>query len=109
MLLALREQEAVTWSGRFRPTLTGQGVYPRPVQNPLPVWIGVGGTPKSFVRAGALGLPLMVAIIGGETRRFKPRIDLYYESAERWHQQSVLRLLACSSAQAFGPWQSGHV
>ena len=83
LLLTLREREAVTWSGRFRPALVGQGVYPRPVQNPLPVWVGVGGTPKSFARAGALGLPLMVAIIGGETRRFKPLIDLYYESGER--------------------------
>ena len=65
------------------PPLTGQGVYPRPVQNPLPVWLGVGGTPKSFARAGALGLPLMVAIIGGETRRFRPLIDLYHETGER--------------------------
>ena len=84
LLLQLREHEQVTWSGRFRPALSGQGVYPRPVQNPLPVWIGVGGTPKSFARAGALGLPLMVAIIGGETRRFKPLIDLYYETGERF-------------------------
>jgi probable LLM family oxidoreductase len=83
LLLKLRENEQVTWSGRFRPPLTGQGVFPRPMQNPLPVWIGVGGTPKSFARAGAVGLPLMIAIIGGETRRFKPLIDLYYETAER--------------------------
>src|SRR5262249_9569236 len=62
---------------------TGQGVYPRPVQNPLPIWIGVGGTPQSFVRAGTLGLPLMVAIIGGETRRFRPLVDLYREAGER--------------------------
>jgi alkanesulfonate monooxygenase SsuD/methylene tetrahydromethanopterin reductase-like flavin-dependent oxidoreductase (luciferase family) len=65
------------------PALTGQGVYPRPVQNPLPIWLGVGGTPHSFARAGALGLPLMVAIIGGEPRRFRPLIDLYRETAER--------------------------
>src|SRR5687768_15274052 len=84
LLLKLREHDAVTWSGRFRPALTGQGVYPRPVQNPLPVWVGVGGTPKSFARAGALGLPLMVAIIGGETRRFKPLIDLYRETGARF-------------------------
>lgn len=84
LLLQLREHEQVTWSGRFRPPLSGQGVYPRPVQNPLPVWLGVGGTPKSFARAGALGLPLMVAIIGGATRRFKPLIDLYYETGERF-------------------------
>ena len=77
LLLAIREQEHVTWSGRHRPALTGQGVYPRPVQNPLPIWLGVGGTPNSFVRAGTLGLPLMVAIIGGETRRFRPLVDLY--------------------------------
>jgi len=93
LLLALREQEYVTWSGRFRPPLTGQGVFPRPVQRPLPVWIGVGGTPKSFERAGALGLPLMVAIIGGETRRFRPLIDLYYETAERFgHPREALRV-----------------
>src|ERR1700723_4199451 len=62
LLLKLRESEFVHWSGKFRPALTGQGVYPRPMQNPLPIWVGVGGTPESFVRAGALGLPLMVAI-----------------------------------------------
>jgi len=85
LLLALRENEHVHWTGRhgFRPPLTGQGVYPRPVQNPLPVWVGVGGTPKSFARAGVLGLPLMVAIIGGETRRFRPLVDLYRESAAK--------------------------
>jgi alkanesulfonate monooxygenase SsuD/methylene tetrahydromethanopterin reductase-like flavin-dependent oxidoreductase (luciferase family) len=68
LLLNIREHEHVQWSGTFRPALTGQGVYPRPVQNPLPIWLGVGGTPASFVRAGELGLPLMVAIIGGEPR-----------------------------------------
>jgi alkanesulfonate monooxygenase SsuD/methylene tetrahydromethanopterin reductase-like flavin-dependent oxidoreductase (luciferase family) len=73
----------VHWSGKHRPALTGQGVYPRPIQNPLPIWVGVGGTPKSFVRAGTLGLPLMVAIIGGETRRFRPLIDLYREAGAR--------------------------
>src|SRR5690242_2304257 len=64
LLLKIRENEHVTWSGRHRPALTGQGVYPRPLQNPLPIWVGVGGTPQSFIRAGVLGLPLMVAIIG---------------------------------------------
>jgi probable LLM family oxidoreductase len=83
LLLKIREQEHVHWSGSFRPPLTGQGVYPRPVQNPLPVWVGVGGTPQSFVRAGALGLPLMVAIIGGEPRRFRPLVDLYRETGRR--------------------------
>src|SRR5216110_794880 len=77
LLLNVRDHEHVHWSGKFRPTLTGQAVYPRPIQNPLPIWLGVGGTPKSFARAGALGLPLMVAIIGGETHRFRPLIDLY--------------------------------
>ena len=83
LLLKIRENEHVTWSGKHRAALTGQGVYPRPVQNPLPIWLGVGGTPKSFVRAGALGLPLMVAIIGGETHRFRPLVDLYREAGER--------------------------
>ena len=80
LLLKIRDNEHVRWSGEFRPQLTGQGIYPRPLQNPLPIWIGVGGTPESFVRAGQLGLPLMVAIIGGETHRFKPLVDLYRES-----------------------------
>jgi probable LLM family oxidoreductase len=77
LLLNIRGNEYVYWSGKYRPSLNGQGIYPRPLQNPLPVWIGVGGTPESFVRAGLLGLPLMVAIIGGETHRFRPLIDLY--------------------------------
>src|SRR5207253_3043551 len=83
LLLQIRKNEHVQWSGTFRPALTGQGVYPRPVQNPLPIWVGVGGTPQSFVRAGTLGLPLMVAIIGGETRRFRPLVDLYREAGRR--------------------------
>ncbi len=83
LLLKIRENEHVHWSGRHRAALTGQGVYPRPVQNPLPIWLGVGGTPQSFARAGALGLPLMVAIIGGETRRFRPLVDLYRETGKR--------------------------
>src|SRR5467141_3698605 len=83
LLLQIRENEHVRWSGKHRAALTGQGVYPRPVQDPLPIWVGVGGTPESFVRAGALGLPLMVAIIGGETRRFRPLVDLYREAGRR--------------------------
>ena len=83
LLLQIRKNEHVHWSGAFRPALTGQGVYPRPVQNLLPIWVGVGGTPQSFVRAGTLGLPLMVAIIGGETRRFRPLVDLYREAGRR--------------------------
>lgn len=81
LLLKLRESESVTWHGKHRPQLKNAGVYPRPVQNPLPIWVGVGGTPASFARAGALGLPLMIAIIGGEPKRFRPLVDLYRESA----------------------------
>jgi probable LLM family oxidoreductase len=84
LLLKIRENEHVHWSGKHRAPLTGQGVYPRPVQSPLPIWLGVGGTPRSFARAGALGLPLMVAIIGGETRRFRPLIDIYRETGKRF-------------------------
>jgi probable LLM family oxidoreductase len=80
LLLKIREQTHVHWRGRHRAALTGQGVYPRPLQPLLPIWLGVGGTPASFVRAGKLGLPLMVAIIGGEHRRFRPLIDLYREA-----------------------------
>jgi probable LLM family oxidoreductase len=83
LLLEIRKHTHVHWSGKHRPPLNGEGVYPRPVQNPLPVWLGVGGTPASFARAGALGLPLMVAIIGGEHRRFRPLIDLYREAGLR--------------------------
>jgi probable LLM family oxidoreductase len=83
LLLNIRENERVHWSGQHRAPLTGQGVYPRPVQNPLPIWLGVGGTPASFARAGTLGLPLMVAIIGGETRRFRPLVDIYREYGRR--------------------------
>jgi probable LLM family oxidoreductase len=83
LLLKLRENEFVHWSGRHRAPLTGQGVYPRPLQNPLPIWVGVGGTPESFARAGMLGLPLMIAIIGGETRRFRPLVDMYREYGRR--------------------------
>ncbi len=83
LLLRLREATHVRWSGKHRPALTGQGVYPRPLQDPLPVWVGVGGTPESFVRAGRLGLPLMVAIIGGEPHRFRPLIDLYRQTGLR--------------------------
>jgi probable LLM family oxidoreductase len=83
LLLQLNEQEVVTWRGRFRPALQEQAIYPRPLQPKLPIWLGVGGTPASFVRAGSLGLPLMVAVIGGETHRFRPLIDLYREAGEK--------------------------
>jgi probable LLM family oxidoreductase len=83
LLLNIRENTHVHWSGQHRTALTGQGVYPRPLQNPLPIWIGAGGTPKSFARAGALGLPLVVAIIGGEPHRFRPLLELYREAGGR--------------------------
>ncbi len=83
LLLAIREHTRVRWSGKHRAPLTGQAVYPRPLQDPLPIWVGVGGTPSSFIRAGTLGLPLMVAIIGGEPKRFRPLIDAYREAGHR--------------------------
>src|SRR5437879_1067753 len=83
LLLKIRASTEVHWSGNHRAALTGQAIYPRPLQNPLPIWVGVGGTPESFVRAGTLGLPLMVAIIGGEPKRFRPLIDLYREAGRR--------------------------
>jgi probable LLM family oxidoreductase len=93
LLLKIRENEHVHWSGKYRAPLTGQGVYPRPLQNPLPIWLGVGGTPASFARAGTLGLPLMVAIIGGETHRFRPLIDLYREAGkEAGHSPDQLKV-----------------
>ena len=99
LLLNIRENTHVHWSGRHRPPLTGQGVYPRPLQDPLPVWVGVGGTPASFARAGTLGLPLMVAIIGGDFRRFRPLVDLYREAGRRaGHAAEALRV----GVHAFG-------
>ena len=82
LLLKIRDNEFVNWSGKFRPALINQPVYPRPLQNPFPVWLGVGGTPQSFIRAGELGLPLMVAVIGGLTKQFRPLIDLYRQAGK---------------------------
>jgi probable LLM family oxidoreductase len=93
LMLALRDEPHPHWAGRHRAPLTGQGVFPRPVQAQLPMWIGVGGTPASFVRAGGLGLPLMVAIIGGEPRRFKPLVDLYRRAwREAGHPSEQMRV-----------------
>ncbi|KXF74727.1 luciferase [Paramesorhizobium deserti] len=93
LFLQLGETTNVTWEGRFRPALKGQGVFPRPHQPRLPIWIGVGGTPQSFVRAGALGLPLMIAIIGGSFERFRPLVDLYREAGARaGHSPEVLKV-----------------
>ncbi len=83
LLLKIRDNETITWNGKFRPALFNQSIYPRPMQDKIPIWIGVGGTPASFVRAGTLGLPLMVAIIGGDTHRFKPLVDMYREAGKK--------------------------
>ncbi len=93
LLLKIRDNEIVNWSGKFRPALINQAIYPRPVQKQLPIWLGVGGTPASFVRAGELGMPLMVAIIGGETHRFKPLIDIYKNAgAKAGHAADKLKV-----------------
>jgi probable LLM family oxidoreductase len=93
LLLKLREHTHVKWSGKHRPALTGQGVYPRPFQKELPVWIGVGGSPESVVRAGILGLPLMIAIIGGQPIRFRPLVDLYRQAGkEAGHASEKLKV-----------------
>ncbi len=81
LLLELREREQINWSGRHRPPLDGQGIYPRPLQSPLPVWVAVGGTPESVVRAATLGLPMALAIIGGLPERFAPLVRLYRQAA----------------------------
>ncbi len=93
LLLQLRAEERITWSGRFRPALHNQAVYPRPLQPEIPIWLGVGGTPESFVRAGMLGLPLMVAVIGGETHRFRRAVDLYRAAgAQAGHAPEKLKV-----------------
>ena len=93
LLLQIRDNEEITWSGRHRPALNRQGIYPRPLQDPLPIWVGVGGTPESFARAGLLGLPLMIAIIGGEPRQFAPLVDLYRRAgAQAGHAPEKLKV-----------------
>lgn len=93
LLMKVRDSAHVEWTGRFRAPLKGQGIYPRPHQASLPIWLGVGGTPQSFVRAGTLGLPLMVAIIGGEIARFRPLIDLYRQAgASAGHEAKTLKV-----------------
>jgi alkanesulfonate monooxygenase SsuD/methylene tetrahydromethanopterin reductase-like flavin-dependent oxidoreductase (luciferase family) len=116
LLLQIRDNEFVTWSGKFRANLVNQPVYPRSLQEKLPIWLGVGGTPESFVRAGTLGLPLMVAVIGGETHRFRPLIDLYREAGSRagfTPQQLKVGLLspgyvAASNEQAITDYFPGY-
>ncbi|MBP7239926.1 MAG: LLM class flavin-dependent oxidoreductase [Saprospiraceae bacterium] len=116
LLLNIRDHEIVNWSGKFRPSLIDQAIYPRPVQDPFPIWLGVGGTPQSFVRAGALGLPLMVAIIGGETHRFRPLIDLYRAAGEKaGHAPDKLKVglhslgyVAATTEQAVADYYPGY-
>jgi probable LLM family oxidoreductase len=108
LLLAVRAQTHVTWSGRLRPALVDAGVWPRPVQEPLPVWVAVGGSPQSVIRAGTLGLPLTIAIIGGQPARFAPLVQLYRDAAARaGHDPSTTRVainthafVGASTAQA---------
>ncbi|HEY4918326.1 MAG TPA: LLM class flavin-dependent oxidoreductase, partial [Solirubrobacteraceae bacterium] len=117
LLLALRESAYVTWSGRHRPRLENAGVWPRPVQERLPVWVAVGGSPQSVVRAGTLGLPLTIAIIGGQPARFAPLVELYREaSRQAGHDPSQTRLainthafIADSSAQADTAFASSYL
>src|SRR5207302_1435673 len=117
LLLKIRASTEVHWSGKHRAALTGQAIYPRPLQDPLPIWVGVGGTPESFVRAGVLGLPLMVAIIGGEPRRFRPLIDVYREAGRRaGHPSDQLRVgvhalgyVAPSRKQAVDDFVPGYI
>lgn len=83
LLLEVRDNERVTWSGQHRPSIADRAVYPRPVQDPLPIWVAVGGNPPSAVRAASLGLPMALAIIGGMPERFAPFVDLYRNAATR--------------------------
>src|SRR5947209_2742377 len=93
LLLKIRESNPIDWSGKFRPALKAQNIFPRPLQESIPIWLGVGGTPESFVRAGLLGLPLMIAIIGGEPHRFRPLVDLYREAGIRaGHKEEDLKV-----------------
>ena len=93
LLLKINEKETISWKGKFRPELNSQSIYPRPYQKKLPIWLGAGGSPNSFVRAGMLGIPLMVAVIGGQTHRFRNLIELYYQAAEKTgHDRSKLKV-----------------
>lgn len=93
LILQIRANTTLSWQGRFRAALQEQSIYPRPYQDPFPIWVGVGGTPASFARAGRLGLPLMIAIIGGETHRFRPLVDHYYDAGLRaGHPEDQLKV-----------------
>ena len=93
LLLAIRNHSRITWSGKHRPPLRDQEIHPRPLQDQLPIWVGVGGSPESVIRAGSLGLPLMIAIIGGQPDRFRPLVDLYREAgAGAGHAPETLKV-----------------
>ena len=117
LLLAVRESTHVTWSGRLRPALENAGVWPRPVQEQLPVWVAVGGSPQSVIRAGTLGLPLTIAIIGGQPARFAPLVELYREAVRQGgHEPSAAKIainthafVADTSAQAAGAFASSYL
>jgi alkanesulfonate monooxygenase SsuD/methylene tetrahydromethanopterin reductase-like flavin-dependent oxidoreductase (luciferase family) len=97
MFLEINKQEVLTWKGKFRPPIVNQGIYPRPLQQSIPVWIGVGGTPASAKRAGRLNLPLIIAILGSAPKHFVPFVELYRESAEKaGHDVSKLQLAISS-------------
>lgn len=97
LLLKINQQEVVSWRGQFRPPIQNQGVYPRPYQASIPVWIGAGGTPASAARAGKLNLPLSVAILGGTPEQFVPFVNLYRQSAkEAGHAAEQLQLAICT-------------
>ncbi|PPK88277.1 putative LLM family oxidoreductase [Neolewinella xylanilytica] len=116
LLLQIRDNKRVTWSGKFRPALNDQPVYPRPARDPIPIWLGVGGTPASFARAGTLGMPLMVAVIGGETHRFRPLVDLYRNAwREAGHDPTGMKVglhslgyVAETTEQAVEDFYPGH-
>jgi probable LLM family oxidoreductase len=116
LLLQIRDNEIMHWSGKFRAPLHHQAIYPRPVQKKIPIWLGVGGTPQSFARAGTLGLPLMVAVIGGETHRFRPLVDMYREAGlKAGHAFEDLKVglhslgyVANTSAEAVADYYPGY-
>ncbi len=97
LLIKLREAEKITWSGKYRPALDNLGIYPRPVQQQLPIWVAVGGTPESVIRAATLGLPMALAIIGGMPERFAPFFDLYRNSAKQAGHDPALIPLSINS------------
>jgi len=117
LLLAIRDGNPVTWSSRHRAPLNDAGIYPRPVQERLPIWVAVGGTPQSVVRAAALGLPLTIAIIGGQPARFQPLVDLYRRAwASAGHDPAELRLainthafVAATRAEADAAFAHGYL